>query len=94
MIWSFVYSVGDFQRDEKPEENLIDLKLYDINYSRKWYMKFRHKTKPDNVVKDLNPTEYRETSEKAHGASNKAEGSLHCHLGIWGKNVFFFFLKH
>ena len=45
-------------------------------------MKVSSKKKPNNIVDDLNPAEYRETSEEAHGASNKAKGCLSCHLRL------------
>ena len=37
----------------------------------------------DDVKDDLNATEYRESSEKPHGASNKTQGSLQSHLHIF-----------
>ena len=51
-------------------------------------MKVAAKNKPDNVVDDLNPAKYRETSEEAHGASNKAKCSLSCHLSKYRQTVF------
>ena len=51
-------------------------------------MKVASKNEPDNVVHDLNPAEYRETSKKAHGASNKAEGRFSCHLSKCRQTVF------
>ena len=36
---------------------------------------------PQEIVDDLNPTENRETSEEAHGASNQSQLGLSCHLG-------------
>ena len=36
---------------------------------------------PQDIVDNLNPTENRETSEEAHGASNQAKLGLSCHLG-------------
>ena len=51
-------------------------------------MKVASTNEPDNVVDDLDPAEYRETSEETHGASNKTEGRLSCHLNKCRQTVF------
>ena len=60
------YQTGELERRKEPEKSQSDRSL--------------KRQKPDEVVKDLNPTEYGEASEKAHRAPYKPQLSLHCHL--------------
>ena len=59
-------SVLGVLRDMKNLTNEKTKKLICISESSIYQLKLR---KPEEVVDDLNPTEDRKTSEKAHGAS-------------------------
>ena len=62
------------QGHEKPERKKV-------SKSRKIErIEQRNLERPDKIVDDLDSTEDREASEKAHGAPYQTQLGLHCHL--------------
>ena len=60
---------GNLEGHEKPEEGEV----------LKEFIK-ESESEPEKIVDDLDPTEYGEACEKAHGASNQAQLGFNCHL--------------
>ena len=69
-------SVLEVLRDMK---NLRERKVNESGQIRVYH---RKSTKPQKVVDDLDSTEDREASEKAHGAPYQTQLGLHSHLQI------------